>query len=316
MTRARKLGLSLLVSLVVLGITEAILRVTAREVGYATIPADQVRDHVSRGAMRYDPELGWTWSQVPQVALGINTQAFRYPELAQGREGVRFRGFTLGDSQTYGAGVNADQTYTAFAEKALREGEQGEIQLINAGISGYKSQQALRLIKLKLLAWKPDLVVIDCRTFDSPHDEMVTKMTGTLGQIESVLFYSRTYYLLRFGIEQLRQRSRPMRVEGMQIPPEQLRAEFGNHQAILDLGASQGFKVVFLDYPFWDGNSITCMAPASELPEGAIVSPVCGALQRSGQPGSALFLDNNHLTLAGNQIVGVTLAETLRSFLP
>lgn len=312
MSRTRKLWMGLLVAGVVLVGTEGILRVVARKVGYATIPDEQVRQHVAQGSMKYDAELGWTWAQVPQTGLGINSHAFRYAEIGPEKEPGIWRAFTFGDSQTYGAGVAADQSYTAFAERSLIQKNDGKkIQMINAGISGYGSLQVLRLIRSKVLAWKPDLLIVDCRTYDSPHDSLVPPASGWLKGVDGLLFQSRTWYLLRFGIEKLRSQARPMRAAGMQMSKEELAAGFGNHEAIVELARRENVDLIFLDYPFSDANGITCLAPAAELPAGVTVAPVCAALQKSGLGVPELFLDNNHLTVEGNRRVGEQLAATI-----
>lgn len=312
MSRGRKLWMGLVVACGVLVGLEGLLRVVARKVGYATIPDEQVRQHVAQGSMKYDAELGWTWAQVPQTGLGINSHAFRYAEISPEKEPGMWRAFTFGDSQTYGAGVAADQSYTAFAERSLvQKGSNKKIQMINAGISGYGSLQVLRLIRSKVLAWKPDLLIVDCRTYDSPHDSLVPAASGWLKGVDGLLFQSRTWYLMRFGIEKIRSQARPMRAAGMQMSKEELAAGFGNHEAIADLARREKIDLIFLDYPFSDAKGITCLAPAAELPEGVVVAPVCEVLQKSGLGTAELFLDNNHLTVEGNRRVGERLAATI-----
>jgi len=303
--------MGLLVASLVLVATEGLLRIVARKAGYATIPDEQVRMHVAQGAMKYDPELGWTWAQVPQTGLGINRHAFRYAEIEAEKAPGTWRAFSFGDSQTYGAGVAADQSYSAFAEQALRRAHGGDIQLINAGISGYSSLQVLRLIRSRILNWKPDVLVVDCRTYDSPRDQLLSPARGWVASVDRLLFHSRTWYLLRFGLEKIRSGARPMRAAGMQMSKEELAAGFGNHDAIAALAEAEGIGLIFLDYPFSDANGITCLAPPEELPTGVPVARVCQALQQSGRSVPDLFLDNNHLTVEGNRQVGEALAAAL-----
>lgn len=311
MSSGRKLAMGLVVAVLALFSLELLLRVVARQVGYATIPDEQVRQHVAQGSMKYDPELGWTWAQVPQTGLGINSHAFRYAEISPEKEPGSWRAFSFGDSQTYGAGVAADQSYTTFAERSLSTRTDKKIQMINAGISGYGSLQVLRLIRTKVLAWKPDLLVVDCRTYDSPRDTLVPPATGWVASVDGLLFRSRTWYLLRFGIEKWRSRARPMRAAGMQLSKEELAAGFGNHEAIAALAREEGIGLIFLDYPFSDANGITCLAPPAELPSNVPVAPVCRDLQQSGLSVSELFLDNNHLSVEGNRRVGESLATAI-----
>ncbi len=319
---SKKLGFSALAGLLALGALELGLRAFTREVGYASIPDETVRAHVEQEAMKYDPLLGWTRAELPMPKLGINAEGFRYGDVEQQKPAGTWRAFTLGDSQTYGAGVAAHQSYTAFAEQDLRQrlSDGRQLELINTGISGYTSLQALRLIRSKLLDWQPDLLVVDCRTHDSARDDVLDP-TMNAGRLRQLLFHSRTYYLLHFAIERLRPRhARPMRGGSLDTPAAELQANFGNHELILELTRREGIDLLFVDYPFWETapqgsqkeDKVICLAPRRELPEGVPVAPICEALQRSGKRPSELFLDNNHLSVLGNQIAGQALAEAIR----
>ncbi len=60
----------------------------------------------------------------------------------------------LGDSFTFGVGVNDNQTYPAVLERALKK------EVINAGVMGYGTDQELLYLKERGLALKPDLLVL------------------------------------------------------------------------------------------------------------------------------------------------------------
>ncbi len=187
-----------------------------------------------------------------------------------------------------------------------------KVELINAGISGYTSLQALRLIQKKLLAWDPDVIVIDCRTYDSLREGPLEAPSEEVATLQRLLFHSRLYYVLRFGIDRLRP-VQPRRMHEHSEIKGAERSRFGNHDLIVALGKQRGFGVVFLDYPFWNSanNHIVCLAPPEELPPGQVVARGCLALQQSGYPPEALFLDNNHLKPLGNRIVGQALAKAI-----
>lgn len=74
-----------------------------------------------------------------------------------------FRMLLLGDSFTMGVGVEQDETYGQVLEQWLRARSQGMPQLyevINAGVAGYNTQQALTYLRESGLALEPDLVVL------------------------------------------------------------------------------------------------------------------------------------------------------------
>jgi hypothetical protein len=223
------------------------------------------------------------------------------------------RGFAFGDSQTYGAGLAWKDTYSARAEAVLLA-KGFNVELIDAGISGYGSLQVLRLIELKVLDWSPDFFVVDCRTFDQGRELGPVQARGLWGEVEGVLFKSRLYYVLKFGIGQFYTESARMRGDRGSFNRESQ----GNHGLILERATERGIKVVFLDYPFWDSghsNALKQLAPVEELPKGAIVVPATEALRQSGKEPGELFFDNNHLNAEGSRIVGEALAETLEGVL-
>lgn len=311
----RRPVLGLFCAAAVFAAAEGGARVFVREAGQASIPSDVVASHVAKGAMRYDADLGWTWSRVPEPSLGINSDGFRYAELPREKPAGTLRGFTLGDSQTFGAGLDTPDSYTAVAERRLRDAG-WPIELVDAGVAGYGSLQALRLLEGKLVDWDPDFVVIDCRTFDSAEETRLARHRGALEPLRRLLFSSRVYYLLRVALREAGQEEgrRMVPRPGEGAPQQGLGA--GNHHRILAFARHEGIQVVFVDYPLWANGAVVSRAPAHELPDGAPVVPATAALLATGKPPDALFFDNNHLSVEGARVVGEALASTLAEALP
>jgi hypothetical protein len=287
-------------------------RLIIREVALATIPAESVRAHVTEGDIVYDPVLGWKRTQLPNPLFGLDRNGFRHPEVALAKPPGRLRGFALGDSQTYGAGVDPGQDYPSVAERVLRA--RGlDVEVINAGLSGYTSRQAKRLIETKLLAFDPDFVVVDCRTRDDERDDGPPTEPGFVAAVQRVLFYSRLYRGLRLVVHELDPDDGvPMRAPapGQMPPPLPPGSHLGNHDLIAALGDEHGFQVWFLDYPF-KGQPAVSLVVDAELPHGARVVRATNALRVSGRSADELFLDNNHLTATGCALVGEALADAL-----
>jgi len=114
---------------------------------------------------RFDTETG-TFELVPGVhrAPGadvvVNSQGFVGKELEPGGEDL-WRIVALGDSNTFGDG-NDVHTYPVKLESRLkgREAPGHRFEVINAGIQGLDSGQALRRLESKVLALDPDVVTI------------------------------------------------------------------------------------------------------------------------------------------------------------
>lgn len=95
--------------------------------------------------------------------ISINSMGYRDDEEIniEKPEGT-YRIITLGDSCTFGWGVNAKDTYSNLLEKRLNESFSNKkaFQVINAGVPGYTSHQGVLLIKHKLIQLKPDLITV------------------------------------------------------------------------------------------------------------------------------------------------------------
>ncbi len=67
----------------------------------------------------------------------------------------------LGDSYTFGFGVENDETYPAVLESLLNaEAIDHRYEVLNFGVGGYSTQDEAVVLRAKVLAWKPDLVVV------------------------------------------------------------------------------------------------------------------------------------------------------------
>src|SRR5439155_722694 len=75
---------------------------------------------------------------------------------------------TLGDSITRGvrAGVKAEETFAALLQKDLR-GRDIQADVVNVGIGGERTDQALQRLAKDVIALKPAVVVIMYGTNDS-----------------------------------------------------------------------------------------------------------------------------------------------------
>lgn len=294
---------------------EGALRATLPVARRATMPDEMIQAHIAGGeAFRYDPDLGWYWKHLGVSGAAANAYGFRRAKamtFAKPRGTVRV--VTLGDSQTFGAGLPADQSYAALAEERLGPGWE----VLNAGMSGYRSLNVLRLLKLRIEAFQPDAVVVDCMPKDSPRDD--GRLSGRPLQadwthdLRDALWTSRTYWATRMLVERLD----PRRPRWLDASPQARagQADQGNHDLIAAWGRERGIAVFFVDYPVMTPEGrLGCMTLPGELPEGSRIVPACAALQADGRIAPVLFQDANHLTLEGSRVVGDALAVALRDW--
>jgi hypothetical protein len=95
-----------------------------------------------------------TWRVITNSRGFRNTSEFAIPKPA----GI-FRVLSLGDSHTQGYEVRQDFTFSAVLERALnRDGRHAEV--INAGVSGYSTAEALVFLENEGIRYAPDIVVL------------------------------------------------------------------------------------------------------------------------------------------------------------
>lgn len=107
------------------------------------------------------------WELIPKSSgigkLGelyeINSAGFRDVEHSiKKRPGV-FRIMAIGDSFTFGMGVNLEDTYPKQLERFLNR-EQVTCEVINCGVIGYNMWQHYEVLNNKVLPYNPDLVLL------------------------------------------------------------------------------------------------------------------------------------------------------------
>lgn len=328
----RRLLYATLMFVGVLGGTEGVLQLVMPPARRATLPNEMIQAHLEGAAFRFDPDLGWYWPGLGTPGSPVNAYGFiRAKPMAREKPDGVTRVITFGDSQTFGAGMTPDATYSARAEEALGEGWE----VLNAGISGYRTMNIYRLLRLKMLAFEPDAIIIDCMPYDSPRDDGSLQgypwVASTSDRLRALLWHSRLYYLMRLGLE----KADPNRARWLDEAPVDGQAPgqnggtqgqgpngangprqgLGNHDLIAQWGKDNGIEVFFMEYAIMDEQyRFGCMTGEGELPPGPRVIPTCKRLPTMGKPARELYQDRNHLTDAGNRLVGQIVADSLREW--
>jgi len=90
----------------------------------------------------------------------INSLGFRGKEYAVQKDGNVFRIVVLGDSVTFGVGVDDAAVFTRRMEDLLRQRRPSAVEVINLGVVGYDLDQELAILRAKGLSLMPDLVIV------------------------------------------------------------------------------------------------------------------------------------------------------------
>ena len=136
------------------------------------------RSFSSRGNLpwiAWDAGLGWVNRAgfqgrhakpgVFDVAIEINAEGFRMREIDRARAAGRRRVLVLGDSFTFGHGVEAADTFCSRLERQLDRTE-----MLNTAVMGVGHDQQLLWLRERGLSYKPDLVIWGFSSADIPRN--------------------------------------------------------------------------------------------------------------------------------------------------
>ncbi len=112
-----------------------------------------------------DDVLGWKlrpdandyWAKVP---IRINHKGLRGPELPYTKQSHVRRILYLGDSVTFGFGLEDEQTFPFLVEQHLNRKKTAAVETVNAGVDGYSPWQEYIYLMKEGLNYQPDLVVV------------------------------------------------------------------------------------------------------------------------------------------------------------
>ena len=151
---------------------EAVFRVLFKDpapsAGPSRILVHEASDNLK---LLYQPSPGAA-SQAYGVFNQINSAGFRGSEISLSKpEGVK-RVIFLGDSVVYGYGLENTAAIPPQLEQAFKKSGRGEVEVLNFGVSGYETEQAVEFFKEKGLAFQPDLVILGYTLNDSIYASM------------------------------------------------------------------------------------------------------------------------------------------------
>jgi len=90
--------------------------------------------------------------------ITTNSKGLRSPETSYSKPDGVYRIVVLGDSFTFGHGVNDHETFSRCLDRRLNSGKR-KYEVINAGVSGYGSWEQLEWLKTEGYKYNPDLII-------------------------------------------------------------------------------------------------------------------------------------------------------------
>lgn len=146
--------------------------------------ADMVKTDSDNPSIGHEHKINIT-AKLMNVLVHTNSDGFRDNEYSPQRND-KYRIILLGDSLTFGWGVEKDDTFAKLLEKEISLKQPTEI--INFGTGNYNTQQEVNLLMEKGLEYRPDKVVV----FYSINDAEPTPKKSSLWLLGKSYFF--TFY--------------------------------------------------------------------------------------------------------------------------
>jgi lysophospholipase L1-like esterase len=296
---------------------------------------------------RMRPGAEHAWGGVP---IRINDKGLRGPERPYAKPaGVR-RILFLGDSVTFGFRLAHDEeTFPQRVEALCNANRPATVEVVNAGVDGYSPWQELAYLRSEGLHYEPDLIVVSFILNDVTEKLALRRFGGwsegfQLSQAAASwrewladhtaigFFLARAATRFRFG-EDAAAAARAaefLRIEALVEEPEnpEIRHAWditlSNLAGIVDIAKKHdvGLLLVAFPYTFQFADPAARAQPQHILERFAaergvpfldLLPPLAERLQRDNLRPSDVFLDEDHLSPRGAEIVAELIVERIRS---
>lgn len=158
-----RLGINLLILvltiIIFLIIVEGMLRLKAPEKTTAMHPLSPCIKESNNPSLAYEfiPNTKCTFQGTEVV---INSQGLRDNEHTVQKLSDTLRIIALGDSYTFGWGVELNESYPKLLESYLNKKSGQKYEVINFGMPSHNTMQEARLLEIKAINYNPDIVLI------------------------------------------------------------------------------------------------------------------------------------------------------------
>lgn len=225
---------------------------------FIVLPTDRLQEVLT--ILRQDPVLLWRVRErlaVPFQGKRVKTNelGLRNPAIAAPISSA-LRVVCMGESLTFGWGVNEEEAYPRVLEKILQEHAPSDrrIEVINAGQVGYSSYQGLQFFEKVIAPLAPDVVTIpfvvnDVDLFrffrnDGRSDREVLLPNPLLMRGEAVLRHSALFRLMTRAVHKLT--TNAPAVGAVRVSPSEYEE---NLRALVSAARKRGITIVFVKIP-------------------------------------------------------------------
>ncbi len=195
--KLKRLAARLLVFAIVFSVCLVLSEIAVRMIGYEPIYRVYSKPSVF---WRHDPLLGWShepgsegiyvgpkpWPIEFSTSVEISSEGLRGPEVAP-RPPDGLRVLFLGDSMLAAFEVEYEETFPERIEKELSRSLGVPVQVLNAGVRGYGTDQSYLYFRARGYKWEPEAVVLVYSANDPRNNITIHRMRRPFGKAAFVL---------------------------------------------------------------------------------------------------------------------------------
>jgi lysophospholipase L1-like esterase len=333
-SRLRAFGWTAVAAVLVLAALEAGVRIS----GIAPPPPKLYHDNI------YVPDSHLPYRLMPGISLSVtsrtgefvqhmthNSAGFRDVERPVEKPPGTLRILGIGDSFTYGAGVDVDDGYLRVLERLMNDGATGgrRVEVINAGVGGFFPEAERLLMEHYGLAYKPDIVLVGFNGTDVFESwlgvDEVRVHDGYLKNAQAIrLGYAGTFMILHsqlartlyYAISADSAKCRMNEFWSSHRNQDEAWARIGAELAKMrDLAQASGAKVIVcfiplqLDDPGRDRELLAAACSAAGLP----MIDTTPALAEAARDMPVYWQKDGHCTIAGYRAIATAIFGALRT---
>lgn len=257
-------------------------------------------------------------ANLDRAALGVrirtNSHGLRDRErsLAKGPNVIRIA--ALGDSFTFGHGVEGEQAWPSVLEGALNARAGSSLfEVINFGVEGYSASDEAIVLRHKAMAWHPDAVVLGYVCND-PEVDPIQPLHAYFHRPA----WWQSSHVLRL-IAQFRNSMRvrrygPRYIDYLHRDPRKWNTVLGAFDSVRATAAAAGIPVVVAIFPVkaWIAEQVAAAAGD----RGFTVVVLGPAFSRASNGGEVRLPNDAHPSALGHEIAAATILEALATIEP
>lgn len=293
----------------------------------------------------YEPDRKLYWrlkpnqdcyTKIDRRPVHINFHGTRGPEFQTEKPAGTIRILSLGDSRTFGWGLNDEETYSRRLEQLLQQhvGAGKKVEIINAGVNAWSYSQMQVYFREEGLRFRPDFVILAeanlwTQFSEQSSPEFVDQILGRVKLKNSLRRFALYHFFIEVQLQNVIQRHRlkfipvdpkqdPLFKEQQQEDPDKL-----YHQEIQRLcltAQTNGVTPILLYLPtvsdLGPTNESSVLRVKRELASQLEV-PLVDLTPDLKPQGKALYLDADpvHLNAQGNRLVAERVLESMAKLL-